>query len=268
MRRKTVIQLTPCKIVTPLVALSAALLVSAGACAQSDQAKREFNRGVELTKAGKADSAIAAYEAAVKESPDYLQAHINAGALYYEKGRLGNAAAHLKAAVALDSTSADAYKNLALVHVQAGEFDTAATVLNRLTTLDPKKGAVAWAALGQAKKKKGDVPGALDAYNKAIKADPNDYRTLYNIGNIHKDAGRFEDAIASYKKSIAANPKYIEAYYNLAIASHQMDQDHCVPDYEAFLKAARGSSKWKTKSAEVEKIVGQINAYLESKGGE
>jgi tetratricopeptide (TPR) repeat protein len=234
----------------------------------TDQAKRDFNRGVELSKAGQADSAIAAYEAAVKASPDYLQAHINAGALYYEKGQLSNAAAHLKAAVALDSTSADAYKNLGLVHVQAGEFDAAAGVLTRLTQLDPKKAAAGWAALGQAKKKKGDAQGAMEAYNKAVKADPTDHKAFYNIGNIQKDAGRFAEAIASYRKAIAVNPKYIEAYYNLAIASHQMDQDQCIPDYQAFLKVAQGTSKWKTKCTEVEKIVKDITAYLDSKGGQ
>ncbi len=120
--------------------------------------------------------------------------------------------------------------------------------------------------MGAAKKKKGDVAGAKSAYETAIKADPSDSKSYYNLGNIQKDANQFEEAIATYKKAIAANPKYIEAYYNLAIASHSLDMDNCVPDYEAFLKVAQGSSKWKSKVTEVQGIVKQIKDYLATKG--
>jgi len=229
----------------------------------TEQAKKDFNRGLELAKAGKADSAIAAYEAALAVSPDYLQAHINVGALYYEKKQLADAARHLQAAVALDSTSVEAGKSLALVQMQAKEYDAAVASFQRVLRLDPKDGG-SWASLGQVYKKKGDNKSALDAYARAIALDPKDYRSHYNIGNIHQGAQQFDEAIASYRQAIAINPKYIEAYYNLAISSHQLDQAHCVPDYEAFLKVARGNSRWKDKVAEVDKIVKQIQ---ESAGG-
>jgi tetratricopeptide (TPR) repeat protein len=229
----------------------------------TEQAKKEFNRGVELAKAGKADSAIVAYEAAVAASPDYLQAHINVGALYYEKKQYADAARHLQAAVTLDSTNAEANKSLALVQTQAKEYDAAVASFQRLLRLDPKD-AGSWASLGQVYKKKGDNKSALDAYGRAIALDPKDYKSHYNIGNIHQGAQRFDEAIAEYRQAITINPKYIEAYYNLAISSHQLDQAKCIPDYEAFLKVARGSSRWTAKVAEVDKIVKQIR---ESAGG-
>lgn len=232
----------------------------------TEEAKKSFNAGVEAAKAGNSAAAITAYEAAIKAYPDYLQAHINAGAIYYEQGKLAEATTHLEAAIKLDSTSADAYKNLGLVHTQAGNFDGATAAFSRLNAIDAKSAGSAWATLGAAKKKKGDVAGAKQAYELAIKADPSDSKTLYNLGNIQKDENRFEDAIATYKKAIAANPKYIEAYYNLAIASHSLDMDNCVDDYEAFLKVAQGSSKWKSKVTEVQGIVKQIKEYLATKG--
>ena len=232
----------------------------------TEAAKTSFNTAVEAAKAGNATAAIAAYEEAIKASPDYLQAHINVGAIYYEQGKLPEAANHLESAIKLDSMNADAYKNLGLVHTQAGAFDKAATAFTRLNSIDAKAAASGWAALGAAKKKKGDVPGAKSAYETAVKLDPSDYKTLYNLGNIQKDASQFDDAIATYRKSIAANPKYIEAYYNLAISSHQLDMENCVADYEAFLKVAQGSGKWKSKVTEVQGIVKQIKDYLAAKG--
>ena len=247
--------------------LISGVFAAAGVSAEpTEEAKKSFNTAVEAVKAGNTAAAITAYEEAVKASPDYLQAHINVGAIYYEQGKLTEASNHLEAAVKLDSTSADAFKNLGLVHTQAGKFDEASAAFTRVNALDPKAAASGWAALGAAKKKKGDTAGAKSAYEMAIKADPSDSKALYNLGNIQKDASQFEEAIATYRKAIAANPKYTEAYYNLAISSHQLDMDNCVADYEAFLKSAQGKTSWKTKVTEVQGIVKQIKDYLATKG--
>lgn len=247
--------------------LISGVFAAAGFTAEpTEEAKKSYNTAVEAAKAGNAAAAVTAYEEAIKASPDYLQAHINVGAIYYEQGKLTEAASHLEAAVKLDSMSADAFKNLGLVHTQAGEFDKATAAFTRLNSLDAKAAGSGWAALGAAKKKKGDTAGAKAAYELALKSDPSDSKTLYNLGNIQKDAQQFGEAIATYKKAIASNPKYTEAYYNLAISSHQLDMDNCVADYEAFLKVAQGSSKWKSKVTEVQGIVKQIKEYLAAKG--
>lgn len=254
---------------TVLIALglfSGVLAATVRAADPTEEAKTQFNAGVEASKAGNAAAAITAYEAAIKAFPDYKQAHINVGAIYYEQGQLGDAASHLEAAVKLDSTSADAQKNLGLVHVQAGKFDEAVAAFTRLNALDPKAAGSGWSALGAAKKKKGDTTGAKSAYEMAVKADPTDSKALYNLGNIQKDRKQFEEAIATYRKAIAANPKYVEAYYNLAISSHQLDMESCVPDYEAFLKVAQGKTAWKDEVAQVQGIVKQIRDYLAAKG--
>lgn len=254
---------------TVLVALGliSGVFAAAGFSAEpTEEAKKSYNTAVEAVKAGNAAAAITAYEEAIKASPDYLQAHINVGAIYYEQGKLPEASSHLEAAIKLDSMNADAYKNLGLVHTQAGEFDKASAAFTRLNTLDAKGAASGWAALGAAKKKKGDTAGAKSAYETAVKLDPADSKSYYNLGNIQKDANQFDEAIATYKKAIAANPKYVEAYYNLAISSHQLDMEKCVADYEAFLKVAQGSNKWKSKVTEVQGIVKQIKDYIAAKG--
>ncbi|MEW5875254.1 MAG: tetratricopeptide repeat protein [Candidatus Zixiibacteriota bacterium] len=231
----------------------------------SDEAKVKFNSAVEFATAKKPDSAIAAYEAAISLAPDYLQAHINVGALYYDKGDMTQAAEHLNKAVSLDSNNVAALKSLGLVHFKADRYADAVAALNHHNALD-KTDAGVWSTLGLAHKKLGDDAKALAAYEEAVRLDPKDYKTFYNIGNIHQEAKDFEDAIGAYSKAIAVNSGYIEAYYNKAISSHQLDQDACVPDYEAFIKAAQGKAKWKKQVDQASQIVKQIKEYLDSQG--
>lgn len=232
----------------------------------SEEAKRQFNSGVEFEKANKQDSAIAAYTAALAEAPEYLDAHINVGALYYQKGDLTNAAQHLEHAIRLDSTRAGAYKNLGLVRQQANEFPAAITAFTRYLSLQPDDDG-AWASLAQVYKESGNKAMAVDSYNKALAANPQDYRSAYNLGNILQEQQKFEAAKAAYRKAISAKSDYVEAYYNLAICSHQLDFESCIPDYEAFIAKAGSSKKWSKQVAQAKDIIKQINEYLDVKGG-
>jgi superkiller protein 3 len=248
--------------------LTAALLVllyGAALAAVPDEAKREYNRGIELTQAKKPDSAIAAYLAAIKIAPDYLDAHINIGALYYEKGDLAKATEHLDEAIALDSNNIPALKSLGQVHFKAKNYDGAIGAFKHYSTLNATDASV-WSLLGQAYKKKGDEKNALDAFNKAVAADPKDYKTLYHIGNVHREAKRFTEAMGAYRKAIAINPNYVEAYYNLAITSQQADMEKCIPEYKAFIKAAQGKKEWKAQVVQADSTVVKITKYLEAKG--
>lgn len=251
-----------------LLATASLVLLYSTAAAIPDDAKKAYNRGIELTKAQKPDSAIAAYEAAIAIAPDYLDAQINVGALYYAKGDLAKATDHLKKAIALDSNNVAALKSLGQVYFKAKDYDGAIGAFTKYTTAQANDGP-AWSLLGQSYKKKGDEKNALDAFNKAVTADPKDYKTLYHIGNVHLEAKRFPDAMAAYRKSIAINPTYVEAYYNLAITSQQANPDDlskCLPDYKAFIKVATGKKQWKAQVTQADSTVAKITKYLDAKG--
>jgi protein O-mannosyl-transferase len=262
--------LTPYHRLTRAAVLAAASLVFLYgiAAAVPEDAKKEFNRGIELTKAHKPDSAIAAYEAALKIAPDYLDAQINVGALYYAKGDLPKATDHLKKAIALDSSNVAALKSLGLVYFKDKDYDGSIGAFTKYTAAQAND-ASAWAVLGQAYKKKGDDKNALDAFGKAVAADPKDYKTFYNMGNIHLEAQRFPEAMVAYHKAIAINPSYVEAYYNLAISSQQAYPDNlgkCLPDYKAFIKVATGKKQWKAQVTQADSTVAKITKYLDAKG--
>ena len=73
--------------------------------APSDEAKKQFNAGVEAEKAGKLDAAVVAYEAALKASPGYPDAHRNLAAAYQQKKDYAKALPHLEAVT--DQKNAD-----------------------------------------------------------------------------------------------------------------------------------------------------------------
>ncbi|MBI5868810.1 MAG: tetratricopeptide repeat protein [candidate division Zixibacteria bacterium] len=255
------------RLVRTLVPAALALVFLTGvvSAAVPDDAKKEYNRGIELTKAKKIDSAIVAYEAALKIAPDYVDAQINVGALYYEKGDMAKATEHLKKAIELDSNNVSALKPLGQVYFKAKDYDGTINALKRYTALNAND-AAAWSLLGQSYKKKADEKNALDAFTKAVTADPKDYRTFYHIGNTHREAKRLSDAITAYRKAIAINPNYVEAYYNLAITSQLADMEKCVPDYKAFIKVATGKREWKSQVVQADSMVDKITKYLEAKG--
>lgn len=248
-----------------LAAVTCLAFSARGMAAVPDEAKKELNRGIEFTQAKKPDSAIMAYQAALKIAPDFLDAHINIGALYYEKGDMVQATGHLKKAIALDSTNTAVLKPLGLVYFKTKDYDGAISALKQCVAVTPND-APAWSTLGQAYKKKGDDKSALDAFNHAVTADPKDYKSFYHIGNIHLQAKRFDDAVTAYRKAIAISPGYVEAYYNLAITSHQADMEKCIPDYKAFINVAQGKKGWKAQVAKADTTIREITKYLDAKG--
>jgi tetratricopeptide (TPR) repeat protein len=237
----------------------------------SDDAKREYNRAVEFSQAGKTDSAIAAYEASIGLCADIandsmvVQMHINVGALYYEANDLTKAAGHIESALSADSSQAGAYKNLGLVRNKAKDYVKAIAAFERYLTMEPGD-ATAWSNLAGAYKSTKNTSKAISSYRKALKADPKDYRAAYNLGNLLQKQNKFDDAIDAYKKAIAANSKHVGAYYNLAISVHQVDMESCVPDYEAFIKVAGNKKKWKAQVTQAKDIVKQIKDYLDLQG--
>jgi tetratricopeptide (TPR) repeat protein len=72
--------------------------------------------------------------------------------------------------------------------------------------------------LGNAKYKEGDLPGAIEYYDKALTINPKYADALYNKGVALSDLKRHEEAIEYYDKALTINPKYADAWYNKGVA--------------------------------------------------
>ena len=84
--------------------------------------------------------------------------------------------------------------------------------------------------------KKGELQGALAAFNKSIELNPSKAEAFYGRGNIYYQAGNYQQAIADYNKAIALNPSYTNAYFNRGLARYnQEDYSGAIDDYSKVL---------------------------------
>lgn len=75
-----------------------------------------------------------------------------------------------------------------------------------------------WFLLGIYAERSGDSDRALENYDRAIQASPNDYRAFLNRGNVHFQEGDFAKAIGDYGSAAQRAPGAAEVFYNLSIA--------------------------------------------------
>lgn len=75
-----------------------------------------------------------------------------------------------------------------------------------------------WLLLGIFAERSADPQRALAAYDRAVRAGPDDYHPLLNRGNIHYQEGSFAQAIRDYEAASEKGPGAAEVFYNLALA--------------------------------------------------
>ena len=76
---------------------------------------------------------------------------------------------------------------------------------------------------GAARVRLGDVSGALADYTRALELSPLDPDIYYNRGNTFVLLGRPAEALADYARAIELRPDYAAAYYNRGIARMRDD---------------------------------------------
>lgn len=75
-----------------------------------------------------------------------------------------------------------------------------------------------WFLLGVYAERAGDSERAVSSYDRAIQANPKEYRSFLNRGNVHFQEGDYSQAIRDYEAAGQRAPLAPEVYYNLSIA--------------------------------------------------
>jgi tetratricopeptide (TPR) repeat protein len=70
----------------------------------------------------------------------------------------------------------------------------------------PQEKAVVFKYLGFSYYRSGNLQDAIRCYEKSLKADGDDYDTLYNLGVAHLDNGAYDDAAEKFREAFAKNP--------------------------------------------------------------
>ena len=65
------------------------------------------------------------------------------------------------------------------------------------------------------------LPEALQAYRRALQADPSYFDAWYNFGLAATEAGNFQSALSAYETALALRPDSLDARYNFALVLKQ-----------------------------------------------
>jgi tetratricopeptide (TPR) repeat protein len=109
-------------------------------------------------------------------------------------------------AAAADPSDPVARQHLALVALRARQWEEARRQAEQALELAGGSLPQAWNYLGVARRRLGDVPGALAAWERASQLAPHDFDLLYNIAFTAAEAGETERARAAAQAFVAGAP--------------------------------------------------------------
>lgn len=178
--------------------------------AKVTRAIARFEAASRLHQSGNLAGAIAQYELALFDTPDFAPGHTALGLALASLGRLHDAETSLRRAVTLDPTLADA-------HV----------------------------GLGKLREGEGDLPGAVAAYQTALRYDPKHQPAICEWWLTAEKLGRLAECVEAGRRYMAIKPEHREARWDLAL--QELAVGEIEPGWEGY--AARWShpfySKWR-----------------------
>ena len=179
--------------------------------------------GEALNNFGDPKEARVPFEKAVQLDPGFGQTRVNLGLVLLEAGDFHAAAIQLDRAIELLDSKQDAAYPLYLrakIYAQQSDFEKATKELQTAVSLQPDL-AEAWSDLGQARKMLLDDTGALDAFERAVKLNPNDAVAQYRLGAECLQQNKLKDAIAHLEEAARKKPTDQSALNSLQMALRQ-----------------------------------------------
>ena len=122
-----------------------------------------------------------------------------------ETGHAAEAEAAFQRALASEPRNAEAAFNLGTLYLGAGRTEDAAAWLGRACEWAPDD-AAAWSSLGLARARRGDEPGAGEAWKRALAIDGRQPDALYNLALWEGRRGAGADAAALLRRFLALPP--------------------------------------------------------------
>jgi len=244
---------------------------------QSLRAFELFARGAMTAQRGGQESSEAAVEMftkAIETDPAFAVGQYTLGTVHQALNNRWKAAAQFRAAAQLDPTYPEPMKALGDLFLAAPRrlFDQAVEAYGKAIDLRPFY-ADAHVGLGDARAAKGEVDGAITAYQKALvfnPANPRVYMSLGKIyysekglyyesvtaykkaieldaqsvearmglGEVYEDKGLYREAVDEYKKVIELEAKHTGALYNLALVYEKVDPKEAIVQWEKYIALA------------------------------
>lgn len=100
-------------------------------------------------------------------------------------------------------------------------LDDAVTCYKKALSMDAGL-AAAQTNLGRIAHRRGDVPGAREAFEAALALDPDQPEARFNLANLILESGDLELAVAELRRVLQVAPDFADAHYNLAVALERL----------------------------------------------
>ncbi|HXC36780.1 MAG TPA: tetratricopeptide repeat protein [Candidatus Acidoferrales bacterium] len=225
-----------------------------------------FEAGPSATLVAPLDTARAAVAAPLAKSSDpgtcilFVGAAAVAVACFVrtvqEVGYWKNSVTLFSRAVELDPKNEVAWALLGAEYFNLGNNGKAADCLNHSVALDPKY-YLAWQYLGSLLNRKGDLAGAQNAWQTALRCSaPDEARiNIYNrLGHLYMASGNFSNAISNYQNSLELSADQPQAQAELGQCLLQTKQP------EAAAAAFQNSIDLQPENSEAQLGLGMLSA--------
>jgi len=186
----------------------------------SDSEAREL-RGIVYRGTADYESAAEDLRAAVAANPGSYRAQYNLGFVLARLNRFEEARGHLEEARRLEPDSQEVEYQLANVLRRLNQDDSARQQLAELAERKQREQTenIASMTAGRANQKlvEGDAHAAVNGYQEALKLDPSNAKTWYNLALAQQRVGSVDAAMASLEKSVKLDFSFAAAHNQLGL---------------------------------------------------
>ena len=190
---------------------------------QAVSAETYFRRGDANYAMGQHQEAIAAYDAAIRLQPDFVNAYNNRGLAKEKLGQHQAAITDYERAIKIDPRLASAYNNRGNAKRKLEQYFAAIADLDTAIQLKPDY-ARAYVNRGSAKSRLGHPTAASEDFDIAISLAPELAEAYHSRGVTKTSQMQPADAIEDFTAAIQRDAKFPNAYYSRGAAHFIMGQ--------------------------------------------
>ena len=214
--------------------------------------------GFAYSQSGEEEKGIASFEKAVALDPGDIQTIVNLGISYQKLGKSKEALASFQEAEKIDPTNINIVTNLVVAYQNLSRTttdslkaiaykDSVMAVCDRAISIDPDNPQLAVTAgqlhltralslQGAEKKDEAQeyFTSATRLLEIAVKNDPNDESSAFNLAHCYNELGKPKKAISMWQKAAEIDPTDVDTWMQLAFA--QLRQEDTDEALKSFLK--------------------------------
>ena len=188
------------------------------------------------------ETAISAYDNAIKLHPNYHEAYFNRGVVKRTMRKFDEAIADYDMAIKIKPDFAMAYNNRALIWAAKNNFKVAKEDLDIAFQLMPHSAEIL-NNRGHSNAMLGKFVEASSDYDKAINLRPYFAPAYKNRGNLKMLMEKYEDALSDFTIAISLDPNFASAYYARGDANAKLGLiDNTRKDLETAIELAQTSN--------------------------